>query len=203
VTETDPLCQRYLEALERRLQSAPDAVQQLLQRKLEQLRAAAGPDHPKAASPVLDGETASALTEARSEQDQGSLLAQLNSHIDAVTQPQGDTAVSGAFERRAELRNARRFRETWSRICAEDEVERALERGPENAGPLNPHRLLLHTMALMRELSPDYLHRFLSQMDTLLWLEKAQGKRKLEKPLSTVARSPRQRRVRKRESPQP
>jgi hypothetical protein len=71
------------------------------------------------------------------------------------------------------LPSVRRFRETWSRIAAEDQVTQAVERGPANAGPLNSHMLVLRTLALLRDLSPDYLRRFLSQMETLQWLEQA------------------------------
>jgi hypothetical protein len=66
-----------------------------------------------------------------------------------------------------------RFREAWSRIAAEDQVAEAVERGPTNAGPLNSHMLVLRTLSLLRDLSPDYLRRFLSQMETLQWLEQA------------------------------
>lgn len=74
---------------------------------------------------------------------------------------------------RPEMKSVRRFRETWSRIAADDQVHSAMQRGPENAGPLNSHLLVLRSLAWMRELSPDYLRRFLSQVDTLLWLEQA------------------------------
>ena len=46
-----------------------------------------------------------------------------------------------------------------------------MSRTPDNAGPLNSHALVLRSLALMRELSPDYLQRFLAQLDTWMWLE--------------------------------
>ena len=70
-----------------------------------------------------------------------------------------------------ELASTRRFRETWSRIAAEDLVSDAIAQGPANAGPLNPHRLVLRSLALLRNLSPDYLRRFVSHVETLQWLE--------------------------------
>ena len=72
-----------------------------------------------------------------------------------------------------ELRSAARFRETWSRFSAEEEVTQAVERAPDNAGPLNSHMLVLRTLGLMQELSPDYLRRFISHAETLLWLYQA------------------------------
>ncbi|HEX5785137.1 MAG TPA: DUF2894 domain-containing protein [Burkholderiaceae bacterium] len=71
----------------------------------------------------------------------------------------------------SELGSVRRFGEVWAKVSAQQQVDRALDRGPENAGPLNSHRLMLRALSLMRDLSPDYLRRFLSQVDTLLWLE--------------------------------
>jgi hypothetical protein len=74
------------------------------------------------------------------------------------------------------MKSVRQFGEVWSRIAAEQQVVQALDRGPENAGPLNPHKLMLRSLSLMRGLSPDYLWRFLSQMDSLLWLEQANAR---------------------------
>lgn len=67
------------------------------------------------------------------------------------------------------------FREVWAQVAAEAQLSQALARAPENAGPLNSHRLVLQTLVLMRELSPIYLRHFLSHLDALLWLEQAQG----------------------------
>ena len=149
---SDPVQAHFVEALARRLQSAPEAVQRVLRERLQQ----AWPEQAAAGSP-----TPAARTRAPSP------LAQLNRDI-AATAPPG-----------RELRSAQAFRDTWSRICAEDEVTQAVEQGPENAGPLNSHRLVLRTLGLMRDLSPDYLRRFLSHADTLLWLDQqSQGRAK-------------------------
>jgi hypothetical protein len=83
-----------------------------------------------------------------------------------------------------ELRSVRGFREAWSRHSAEDEVSEAVQRGPDNAGPLNSHRLVLRTLALMRDLSPDYLRRFMLQADALLWLEQAQPQSRAKPPVA-------------------
>lgn len=72
------------------------------------------------------------------------------------------------------LRSAQRFHELWQRIRTEDEIRDAVARGPENAGPLNSHRLVLRALALMQQLSPDYLRHFVTQADTLMWLDRAQ-----------------------------
>ena len=44
---------------------------------------------------------------------------------------------------------------------------------PEDAGPLNPQKLIVKSLSSMRDLSPHYLNRFVAYIDTLLWLEEA------------------------------
>ena len=46
--------------------------------------------------------------------------------------------------------------------------------GPQNAGPINPHMLVLRALGLLREISPDYLNRFMVHLDTLLCLHDQQ-----------------------------
>ncbi len=75
-----------------------------------------------------------------------------------------------------DLFNARSFRKSWERGRTLDRFEQALARTPANAGPLNSHALVLRSLAQMRELSTDYLRRFLVQAETLQWLEKAREK---------------------------
>jgi len=111
-------------------------------------------------------------------------LAQLNQYIQNVKQDGIDhrlgsglgSSLVGDMEASSEMASVRRFREAWSRIAAEDQVDQAVGRGPVNAGPLNSHMLVLRSLALMRKLSPDYLRRFLSHVDTLLWLDQANQK---------------------------
>jgi hypothetical protein len=107
-------------------------------------------------------------------------LAALNAHIAQATQlarQQITQTTTGEPQTTnwPTLRSAQRFHETWSRISAETEVVKAEQRAPDNAGPLNSHKLVLHTLSLMRHLSPDYLRGFLAQAETLLWLEQAHG----------------------------
>lgn len=111
-------------------------------------------------------------------------LAQLNQYIQNVKQDGIDHRLASGpgsrlvsdMEASSEMASVRRFREAWSRIAAEDQVDQAVGRGPVNAGPLNSHMLVLRSLALMRKLSPDYLRRFLSHVDTLLWLDQANQK---------------------------
>ncbi len=63
------------------------------------------------------------------------------------------------------------LRTTWSRLGAERQLAQSLATVPENAGPLNSHHLVHRALDVMRELSPDYLHRFVAYADALLQLD--------------------------------
>lgn len=77
-----------------------------------------------------------------------------------------------------ELKTLSYFRNTWSKLSVDRQIAQAIEQAPENAGPINSHMLVLRSLALMRDISPDYLNRFMSYADTLLWLDQADNKNK-------------------------
>lgn len=81
------------------------------------------------------------------------------------------------------MHSIRYFRESWVKANSERLVANAIENAPKDAGPLNSHKLAIRSLMAMRDLSPEYLNRFVSYIETLLWLEKA-GER-LPKPKST------------------
>lgn len=66
------------------------------------------------------------------------------------------------------------FRDTWTRVSANQRVQQSLQQVPEHAGPLNSHYLIHRSLTLMQELSPEYLHQFLSYVDALTLLEQMQ-----------------------------
>ena len=82
---------------------------------------------------------------------------------------------------RPELKTIRNFRDTWSKLSVDKQVAQALGQAPKNAGPINSHMLVLRSLALMRDISPDYLNRFMSYADTLLSLDQGE-KEKLGNP---------------------
>ena len=124
-----------------------------------------------------------------------SRLGELNQYLQMAAQrvPGGAEPGAGAGSRRgiSDLKSAVRFRETWARISAEAVVEQAGRRAPENAGPLNPHHLVLRMLGLMRELSPDYLRRFMAHTETMLWLDDAYGQMKQPTGKAKTAKSAR------------
>lgn len=165
----DPVRFRYLEVLAARLPAQTPAVQQVLAGRLQAAmadyaaRARAAASRPQAA-------TAPAGAPSALEALNGDLAARARADADA------DAVLLDGGASVSDMKSVRRFGEVWSKISAEQQVAQAITRGPENAGPLNAHRLVLRSLALMRSLSPDYLRHFLSQMDTLLWLEQAAAK---------------------------
>jgi Protein of unknown function (DUF2894) len=66
------------------------------------------------------------------------------------------------------------FKKTWAALASDRLVASAIRDCPENAGPLNSQMLVTRSLSIMRKLSPGYLSRFISYIDTLLWLERAQ-----------------------------
>ncbi len=106
-------------------------------------------------------------------------LSELTRYIDqsAGENPEPDTL--NPIESPSELKNVRTYRNTWSKLSVDRQLTQAFERAPENAGPLNSHYLVLQSLAMMREISPDYLNRYMSYVDTLLCLDQAESKGKL------------------------
>jgi hypothetical protein len=62
------------------------------------------------------------------------------------------------------------FRSTWAGLSATRQLARSRESVPENAGPLNSSVLVHRALSLMQDVSPEYLHRFVSYADELRWL---------------------------------
>lgn len=94
--------------------------------------------------------------------------------IGQTLEPMGATEAqrfAGPAGQHPEPNATQYFRNTWSKISVAKRVTQALEQAPKNAGPLNPHRLVLRSLAVMREVSPDYLNRFTSYVDALLCLD--------------------------------
>ena len=72
-----------------------------------------------------------------------------------------------------ELTSVRLFRESLVKLSSDKLVSRIIKEAPENPGPLNPQMLVIRSLSTMRDLSPDYLNRFVAYVDTLQWLEQA------------------------------
>jgi len=100
----------------------------------------------------------------------GALVRQLEQHSPQTT----DARLERNAGSRSELKTIRNFRNTWAKLSVDKQVAQALEQAPKNAGPINSHMLVLRSLALMRDISPDYLNRFISYADTLLCLDQCE-----------------------------
>lgn len=160
----DPVRFHYLEMLEQKIHMQPTAVQALLTHRLRDALAAYEQDTRQ----LLARPKHAAIKPPQSHLR----LAQLNRELNARARADASQAFTEGTESLSDLRSVRQFSAVWSKISADKQVTQALNDGPENAGPLNPHKLMLRSLHLMRSLSPDYLRHFWSQMDSLLWLER-------------------------------
>ena len=179
----------HAQSLQARLATLPPAVSAHLEAALE--RAVQACEHEMAA--------ARPVAPAHSQSQAQALLRTLNDTLGQRRERDvRDAALAGEAIDPTELPSLRRFRASWSRYAAEDQVVQAMGRSPDKAGPLNSHALVLRSLALMRELSPDYLRRFMAQLDSLLWLEdlaQRPASAKVAKPAkpASPARKPRSR----------
>lgn len=98
-------------------------------------------------------------------------LGDLSQHLAQRAPENVDGSFDGHVGLRPELKTAQVFRNTWSKLSVEKRVMQALDQAPKNAGPINSHMLVVRSLALMRDISPDYLNRFTTYVDTLLCLE--------------------------------
>lgn len=152
----DPVRFHFIEALARRTADQPGAARELLERRLADLLQAFAADleHREAATRAAardPGPDTEPVPPARGP------LAELLDHIAAHAPAQP-----------AQLQAMRHLRRTWSRLSADRRLSQSLALQPGNAGPLNSHHLVLRALRLMHELSPDYLNRFMSQVDVLV-----------------------------------
>jgi hypothetical protein len=74
---------------------------------------------------------------------------------------------------KTELRSLKRLKETMMKLNSDRLVMRAFHDLPENSGPHNSQRLATTSLSVLRQISPNYLNRFVSQINTLIWLKLA------------------------------
>lgn len=184
----DPVRFAYLESLERRAATQPEAVRRALLARIDTAadQLAAVPC-PSAETPV-DNATTSPLAE---------LLAYIGQHAheqpttphSATPSPNVQRQARPRASRAPELKSVAYFRNTWSKLSAEQQLTQTLAQAPENAGPMNSQHLVLRSLQVMRDVAPDYLQGFMSYVDTLIWLEHADPMRPM--PRSEGDRKPR------------
>ena len=156
----DPVGWHYIQTLAERSFASSGATQNLLHGKLRQAL-----DKFTAQMLTAPGTSSSAGTPARP-----SPLAKLLQDI-AQHSPNNPPAKPANW--RAESPRIQQFRQQLGKIRVQKQVSQAIAQAPQNAGPINSHMLVLRSLGLMRDISPDYLNRFMGYIDTLLCLDEA------------------------------
>ncbi|WP_290537231.1 DUF2894 domain-containing protein [Alcanivorax sp.] len=77
-----------------------------------------------------------------------------------------------------ELKALRQVRAKQQSQRKRQRIEQAIHQTPSDAGPLNSHRLVTRALETLRDLSPAYLDHLVTQVDTLMWLEKLAKQRR-------------------------
>ena len=196
----DPVRLRYLEVLARRaqgqngrlraaleqsLQAALDDAAGALERARSEAAAAlaqAVQAYPQAAAELqhhFQAAEFAALRQAivrlqsrRTSSALGALVRDLGAQAFAPADGAGPRPAESQPGAPSDLKSVHNFRNTWSKLSADKQVNQALEQAPRNAGPINSHMLVLRSLALMREVSPDYLSRFVAYADALQCLDR-------------------------------
>ncbi|TGD73367.1 DUF2894 domain-containing protein [Mangrovimicrobium sediminis] len=80
-------------------------------------------------------------------------------------------AEFGAGLASPELRSARSYRQRMQRSGAQRLLAQSVAEAPQESGPLNPQKLVTRALASMQELSPQCSARYVTWLNTLLYLE--------------------------------
>jgi hypothetical protein len=160
----DPVGWHYTEQLSQRATEATGLTRDLLLAKLEKTLAEL---NARWDAKTLSGEPDAA---PHAEAALPSPLAQL---LQEMTPASVETRPSQPNTWCAESPRLQQFRKQLGQISVQKQVSQAMAQAPKNAGPINSHMLVLRSLRLMREASPEYLGRFMVYLDTLLCLEEA------------------------------
>ena len=87
-------------------------------------------------------------------------------------------------DKEAELKSFNNFKQFKGKYDTDKLVEKVITLRPENLGPLNSHMLLIKSLESMRDLSPQYLSRFVTYIDALLRLEDANNSKLKKKKIT-------------------
>ncbi|MDM0114134.1 DUF2894 domain-containing protein [Variovorax sp. J22R133] len=169
----DPVRFRLIEAMARRTAAHHGEARRILDDKLGRLVLAYGEELEKHSG--ADGEVAPKTKG----QTQRGPLAELVEHMTRHASSHADDSQTAkpvpTLASKPEHKALAFFRSTWSRLSANKRLTQSLAKVPGNAGPLNSHHLVHRSLTLMRNVSPEYLNRFMAYVDALQWLEQVNG----------------------------
>ena len=94
---------------------------------------------------------------------------EINVHKDAAFNEDKQQAQS--LIQQDELKSFKEYQTMFEKMSLDRLLARVMQEIPENAGPLNPERLVIRSFKTLQELSPDYLSRLISYYESLLTLQ--------------------------------
>ena len=157
----------YIETLAERMQGQSGAALQLLQLKLQAALERTESRMARAA------ESATGATGPAAQGAHSPMAALLHEMVQRHAPQEPGQVPGSSAPWRAESPRIQQFRRQMSKIRVQKQVSQAIAQAPVNAGPINSHMLVLRSLGLMRDISPDYLNRFMTHVDTLLRLDEA------------------------------
>jgi len=166
----DPVRFAVIESMARRAAQHEGEVRRVLDERLAELLAAFGDGIGSAKLPSMDDREDGAAPRGAL----GVLVDRIGRKTEVVSTTKAKAAPQAA-DTPAALEVLPYLRRTWSKLSAEQRLAQSQSALPENAGPLNSHHLVHRSLTLMRDLSPEYFERFVSHVDTLLWIDITKG----------------------------
>lgn len=170
----DAVSWHYIEALNQRMQALSGPAQLLLLAKLQE------------AVQRLEARMSTACEPHAAPAAMPSPLATLLQDMRSKNAPQAGGKAPGWPSENPRIQQ---FRKQLSKISVQKQVSQAIAQAPQNAGPINSHMLVLRSLGLMRDLSPDYLNRFMAHVDTLLCLDDADKGKLMPKKTTLPAKT--------------
>lgn len=73
--------------------------------------------------------------------------------------------------KQADLQSFKQYQSMFEQMSLDRLLARVMKEIPENAGPLNPERLVIRSFKALQEISPDYLSGLISYYESLLTMQ--------------------------------
>jgi len=175
--QMDPVGWHYIQVLAERTRTQTGPAQVLLQAKLNsalaQLQARLAAQKKQLTSPAHHTPSP------------------LSALLQDMAVPSAERPLSPGGHGRMDTPRVAQFRQQLGKISVQKQVTQAIAQAPQNAGPINSHMLVLRSLGMMRDLSPDYLNRFMAYVDTLFFLDAAATVKVPTKKTLTASKSER------------
>ncbi|WP_291916380.1 DUF2894 domain-containing protein [Limnohabitans sp.] len=175
--QRDPVGWHYIQVLAERTRSQPGPAQALLQAKLS--------------TAVTQLQARLAVPQNPNTLPSRSAASPLFTLLQDMAAPTPERPLNPSGQGRMDKPHIVAFRQQLGKISVQKQVTQAIAQAPQNAGPINSHMLVLRSLGLMRDLSPDYLNRFMGYVDTLLFLDAPQTVKATPKKAAPASKSER------------